>query len=169
MEAFFRGLEQAVRDRNWHAALVMALTLPDICAKIVSPTERSGARYATWFDEYVKPKYTRPTGPSGEEHVFLSGGDCYALRCALLHEGSTDITPHKAKQALERFHFCKPGQFNIRVHCNQFDTALILMVDDFAADILSAARLWWASLGRAEQEATETQLLVIRDTDNLSL
>ncbi|WP_413754781.1 hypothetical protein [Streptomyces sp. MMBL 11-3] len=169
MEGFFDGLDQTVRERNWHAALVMALTLPDICAKIVSPTERSGARYAAWFDEHVKPKYTRPSGRGGEERVFLSGGDCYALRCALLHEGSTDITPHRARQVLERFHFCRPGQFNMPIHCNQANAALILMVDDFATDILTAARAWWTSLDEAERAATEGRLLVIRNTDNLSL
>ncbi|MEU5097613.1 hypothetical protein [Streptomyces sp. NPDC020996] len=168
MEGFFDGLEQAIRERNWHAVLVMALTLPDICAKIVMPAERSGRRYAAWFDQHVKPKYTFQIGVGAQERVFLSGTDCYALRCVLLHEGSTDTARQPASDALDRFHFCVPGQFNLRLHCNQIGRALILMVDEFAVDVLNAARAWWSSLDSAEREATAGRLLAIRSTDNIS-
>ncbi|GAA0452336.1 hypothetical protein [Streptomyces olivaceiscleroticus] len=168
MEGFFDGLERAVREQNWPAALVMALTLPDICAKTVAPTDRSQKRYVAWYDAHLKQKYTRPVGPGGGKRVFLSGKDCYALRCALLHEGSSDISTQSAREVLSRFQFCTPGQFNIRLHCNQINDVLIVMVDDFALDVLDAGRTWWASLGDVERESTTQRLFTLKSTDNFS-
>ena len=38
--------------------------------------------------------------PDGAPHVFLHGEDCYALRCAVLHEGADDIVTQRARVAL---------------------------------------------------------------------
>ena len=85
MDRFTRGVENAVASANWYAALALALVLPDICGKLASPTQASSTRYAGWFDRFVRPRYTRGIGPARTPHVFLSGDDCYALRCAYLH------------------------------------------------------------------------------------
>src|SRR5262245_11080360 len=107
-----RHLIESVRysclTANWYGALHGALTLPDIAAKIDGrPQKTNGARYASWFDDYVKPKYTASFAitKGGQKHVFLNGNDCYALRCAYLHEGDFDITAHSARDILERFVF----------------------------------------------------------------
>ncbi|MET7608965.1 hypothetical protein [Streptomyces avermitilis] len=168
MEAFFDGLDQAIRDRNWHAALVMALTLPDICAKTVTPTGRSKQRYVAWFNDHVKAKYTNTVGAAREETVFLSGEDCYALRCALLHEGSADITSQPARDVLEHFHFSVPGHRNNVWHCNQVGGALLLAIDHFASDILNAARKWWEdSLTDDERAAAQVNHLTLIDSDTI--
>lgn len=165
MEGFFEGLEQAIRARNWHAALVMALTLPDICAKTIMPTGGSQKRYATWFDEHVKDKYI---GGAGEHrHALLTGNDCYALRCALLHEGSADITEQRAQVALENFSFITPGESGNRWHNNEVNGTLGLMVDQFAADVLTAARSWWASRTEEQRQDTRQRHLNLIDADTL--
>ncbi|WP_309049071.1 hypothetical protein [Streptomyces sp.] len=168
MEGFFDGLEKAIDERNWHATLVMALTLPDICVKgsdLGSRTSRS--RYAAWFETYVAPAYTRYVGATdhGEEIRFLSGRDCYALRCSVLHEGSDDTTAHEVREALDRFHFCTPGTRGNNVHMNMSDRALNLMVDVFARDVLAGARAWWASLPDAEKTAVRAHQITFHDTD----
>ncbi|GAA1899990.1 hypothetical protein GCM10009837_23320 [Streptomyces durmitorensis] len=168
MEGFFDGLDQAVRERNWHAALVLALTLPDICVKASDPDRKtSRSRYAAWFEEYVAPAYTLYVGtPSdGEEVKFLSGKDCYALRCALLHEGSDNTTAHEVREALDGFHFCTPGERGISVHMNKSDRALNLMVDTFAQDVLAGARTWWETLPFEEQNAARTRQIALHSTD----
>lgn len=166
MDGFLDGLDRSLQERNWHAALVMSLTLPDLCAKASNPARKTnGAKYAAWFDEFVGPKYKRPVGADRRLHVFLSGNDCYALRCALLHEGSAEVTTQKARETLERFHFCVPGERNISWHRNQKDGALILMVDEFAADVLEAARSWWASLRPDLRDTARKNQLTLLDAD----
>jgi hypothetical protein len=168
VESLLNGLERSIREQNWYAALTMSLTLPDICAKAANPGERtSGRKYAAWFDENVGPKYRRPVGADRKIHVFLSGNDCYALRCALLHAGSADISEQRVRETLRRFYFCTPGRLNIRWHLNQKDDALILMVDEFATDILEAARSWWTSLAPEQRSAVLATHLALLDSDSI--
>ncbi|MFD7500628.1 hypothetical protein [Streptomyces sp. NPDC059850] len=167
MEGFFDGLEQAVRKRNWHAALVLALTLPDICTKASDP-DRTGTRrpYVAWFETFVAPAYTRYAGSPGhrEEIKYLSGADCYGLRCALLHEGSDDTT-RSARDALDEFYFCTPGDLGNTVHMNKSGRALNLMVDQFALDMLDGARRWWATLSPEQQAGARAGQITLHSTD----
>ncbi|SMF64614.1 hypothetical protein [Streptomyces sp. Amel2xC10] len=162
MEGFFAGLEQAIRERNWHATLVLALTLPDICAKTVTPVGGSRKRYADWFDRHVSPKYMG--GSAQYRQVHLSGNDCYALRCALLHEGTTDTSEHSAAEILERFQFVTPGERGNIWHNNRHDATLILMVDQFAKDVLDSARAWWASVPDEQRHSRQHLALIDADT-----
>lgn len=81
--------------RNWHAALALALTVPDICGQIEFPEwagpNHTGKRYPKWFDTWVKEKLFR-IGHAGKEYP-MSGDDCYALRNAYLHTGVKDARP----------------------------------------------------------------------------
>ncbi len=77
MERIIKSIEKSVENKNWYSALVLALTLPDICGKFEDKGKSSSKRYSEWFDKYL-----------GEEYDgYLSGNDCYALRCSFLHEG----------------------------------------------------------------------------------
>ena len=38
---------------NSLAALITALTIPDICGKVLYPQSKSGERYKKWFNEYI--------------------------------------------------------------------------------------------------------------------
>ena len=136
-----KQLINSIKNENWHAALIVALTLPDIAGKIEYPISCSSKRYATWFDKYVRDQYKGRLGPNRTEHTFLSGNDCYALRCAYLHEGITDITQQKARDVLDEFIFVVPPKGSI-VHCNQFDNKLQLQVENFCNDIINGLSQW---------------------------
>jgi hypothetical protein len=91
-----------------------------------------------WFDRYLADKYAAEIGAFRQRHVFLSGNDCYALRCAMLHEGGADISTQKCQETLEHFHFSTlPG-----IHCNQFNAVLQLEVRVFCEDICNAVEVW---------------------------
>ena len=151
MDTFRAAVARAVKDQNWYAALVTTLTLPDICGWLEAPTSGSRDRYQKWFDRFVAHRYTGRIGPSREQHVFLSGTDCYALRCAVLHEGVDSTERQRAKQALTKFHFVapRPGLVN---HCNQFNNALQLQVDIFCTDVCSGVERWEAEVLNASSE-----------------
>jgi len=112
--------------------------LPDICGWIKDPGKGSKARCIEFFDEYLKSKYTREATENMEEHVFLTGSDFYALRCAFLHEGRDDILKQRARQVLDRFQFVV-AQEGWVVHCNQSDQLLQLQVDIFCREVSEAA------------------------------
>src|SRR5260221_10862247 len=108
MQDLVTSVRNAIAQGNWYAALSLALALPDICGFLESPNDGSQRRYVAWCNQFLSPRYTHAIGPNRDQHVFLSGQDCYALRCAFLHEGSDDVTRQRARQALESFVFVEP-------------------------------------------------------------
>jgi len=140
MEHLTNAVRLAVGGSNWYAALSLALTLPDICGGLESPKKTSRARYVEWCNSYLVPRYTLRVGADGRERVFLHGKDCYALRCAVLHEGS-DIVGHSASEALDSFLLVAPRD-GWTVHCNQSGTKLLLQVDLFCEDICKGVDEW---------------------------
>jgi hypothetical protein len=142
MDRFTKSIKQSLRDKNWYAALALSLAIPDISANIENPEAGSKARYVDWYNRFVKKKYTGHVGPDREEHIFLCGEDCYALRCSLLHEGSNDITEQRAQEVLNKFHFVVPPKNGNVIHMNQYGNALQLQIDVFCEDICNAVSRW---------------------------
>jgi hypothetical protein len=142
MENLINSVKDSIGTKNWYGALTLALTLPDIAGKVEYPTiQSSQKRYSDWFDNYIKPKYTVRMGANREEMVFLSGGDCYALRCSYLHEGSQIISHQSAQQVLDSFRFSAPISGR-SVHCNRGNNTLQLQIDKFCLDIIDGINQW---------------------------
>jgi len=139
MENVIKSIENSLQNKNWYSALVLSLILPDICAKLEGTRGNSSDRYSKWFDKYLGKKY----------HGFLSGNDCYALRCAFLHEGSSNVEAQRAKDVLDRFVFISDGS-----HCNRFNNChfgdtkydgknfLQLSTKKFCQDMINATKQW---------------------------
>jgi hypothetical protein len=74
--------------------------------------------------------------------IFFSGNDCYALRCALLHEGHQDLRTQKASEKLQKIHFVVPKSENNRHKINFSNIEFQLEVDKFCLDICAGAEKW---------------------------
>lgn len=86
-------VEKVLADGFYQSALALALTLPDICGKILFPEEGSvGARYRKWFDQYVSQKFMPNCQPKSVDPSkrIMDGAIAYQLRCAYLHSGESD-------------------------------------------------------------------------------
>ena len=133
MKSLLNALSEELETNNWYGALFLALSIPDILGKIQYPKMSSQKRYALWFKENIQDKYT------SMGKVFLSGNDCYALRCAAFHEGSENIENQKAKERIKKFAFYQP-RVGILIHNNMSrENVLQLQVDLFCKDMLMAA------------------------------
>lgn len=160
MKDFIVAIDKALQDENWYGALFISLTIPDICGRLQYPKLKTEARYVGWFEKYLKDKYTSRVGVLGEEHIFLSGEDCYAFRCALLHEGTDDITRQKSRKVLEKFFFTTTGSHctymqDNHVNGKRIPTTLQLNVERFCRDISSAAEVWLGDVARDERITEE--------------
>ena len=166
MERFTNSIRTALNANDWYGALITALTLPDICGRIETPNEGSNRRYARWFSEWVEPSYTMEV--AGVKHVFLSGNDCYALRCSLLHEGGENIEEQRAREALDNFHFIMPPPNGNSFHKIQSNQSLLLQVDIFCNDVADSVDRWTASENANDPEVIQRMegLLKIRDVSN---
>lgn len=142
MKELINSVRISLKTKNWYAALFVALALPDICSKLEYPNSKSSqGRYVTWFNKYLSNKYIHEVGCNHQTHVFLTGEDCYALRCACLHEGSDEITEQTCQQVLNNFKFTTDLS-----HSNYFDTGknktLQLQVETFCEEICAVAEQW---------------------------
>lgn len=104
MQQFTHAIVLALNNKNWYAALAVALALPDICGWLENPDEKVGKRYSNWYNKNFKytliekiPEEIRKEFRN-EQKSFLTGEDCYSLRCAYLHSGIDDITKKPTKR-----------------------------------------------------------------------
>ena len=82
------------------SALALALTLPNIFANIEYNKKTCKDKYIEWFNKWVYPYYEMPFSEhllinQGIENSKFDGDNCYALRCALLHSGNTNLKDQK--------------------------------------------------------------------------
>ncbi len=139
MRELFRQVRESGKGSYPYLALAGALIIPDLCGAMDAANGRAtGARYARWFDAHVADRYT----VRGE--VWLTGQDCYRLRCSLLHQGTT---AHPAG-TYTRFIFTEHHPDGIRVHMNRMDDDLNLGIPEFTRDMAEAGVAW---LDRVEQ------------------
>lgn len=92
-------INKALDAEAYMAALSLALTLPDICAKAeYGDSLGNKVRYIKWFDEYIGQYEQAPVKPGETEMPYLSGEVVYQLRCSVLHQGNPDIDSSKIKE-----------------------------------------------------------------------
>ncbi len=135
MEHLIQSIEKSIETQNWYGALTLAITLPDICGRLNNPKWGSQKRFENWFDNYMKHHYESPF--HGEGFTFLPASDCYALRCAFLHEGRDDVTQQRAREVVSKFAFSTTGS-----HKCLFNNVLLLNIQSFCLEVCQGARAW---------------------------
>ncbi|AFZ60426.1 hypothetical protein H6G54_01525 [Anabaena cylindrica FACHB-243] len=165
MKQLKEAVRQAIAQGNWYAALASALTLPDICGWLEYPNKGVGDRYRLWYDTYIKGEYSGKYNDSDKvEVILLSGNDCYALRCAYLHNGQDDITNQKASKSLKslnKFIFVTPSKSGESskhpVRTTYFDDdgnirfeELRLEVDEFCEHICCGVDKWEVDVAKRD-------------------
>lgn len=137
MQHLIDSIEQSVRTQNWYAALALSLTMPDVCGKLQWP-EKNRQRYFDWYNQYVQN-----SGPLGGPS-FMCAEDCYALRCAFLHQGEFRLDGQEVRVALDRVHLTapKPGLYRFNNLYVGRDVALQIDVDMFCQHMCMAVGTW---------------------------
>lgn len=136
MQQFVVAIRNSLENQNWHAALFLSLAMPDICAKLEKPESgNAGPRYRNWFDKYLAS--INKTNIMGHDVTFMTAGDCWALRCSLLHEGSDDVGEQRAMETVSQFRFTTMGVHRIKV-----GQVLVLNVARFCEEVCQAVEAW---------------------------
>ncbi|MCY8798279.1 hypothetical protein [Bacillus inaquosorum] len=158
---FTSAVEKSIESENWHSALALALTLPDICGNLQDPDRSSSRKYISFFNDFLKDKYTRKIGASMEEREFLNGKDMYALRCSFLHAGEIDISRQSIRNVLDGYIFFKPDKFaGDFVHRNRIDNKLQLRIDAFCMEIIEAVNAWVKAYSSVQEIQDRAELMI---------
>lgn len=137
METLFSEIENSLKSGNYYAALFMILAIPDICVSL-RDGKTMGDKYIDWFEKELPSVY----------RAHMSGNDCYAFRCAVLHQGRNEILDHHTKKgSIDKFIILSPltashlGSLG-GIYYNGVlqPTKTILNIHNFAKDMIVAAR-----------------------------
>ncbi|GAA4878741.1 hypothetical protein [Ferrimonas pelagia] len=140
MDRFTSAVRKNIESKNWYGALFLALTMPDICGKLAYPEiEFAGQRYKKWFDANLAE--VNKANIMGNEVVFLTATDCWALRCSLLHQGTDNITDQRAQEIISKFEFTTMGMHRIKIN-----SVLTLNVASFCEEICQSVENWFNSV-----------------------
>lgn len=147
------GRSALEQDGNLYVVLSLALTLPDICGSFEDPGPgKSRKRYEAWYKKWLEAAYSQPASHNMPAKIFLTGSDCFQLRCSLLHSGSADLEGNKVVD-IESFKFFDNTMTG---HCNYVGgqsidgiiqpTYLQLNAARFCRDVFDAVDKWDASV-----------------------
>lgn len=133
------SIKKSLKEENWTAALSLSLMIPDMCSNLeYIDLNGVGNRYRKWFDEYLRDIYN-------DWQPMMTAYDFYALRCAYLHAGESDISENKQRKIVDEFKFMAPkvtdGQFS-GSHRIKIGKYLILRLDRFCLEICDAVTKW---------------------------
>ncbi len=128
IEDLSREIEKALGARLFYLALLLTLTLPDICAALEQPDGRSGQkRYEEWYNRNVFQKIGGLTPEEANE-----------LRNTVVHQSSA-ISSDKRKYS--RIIFTMPGE-HVTVDSMVLNDALTFNVGAFCERWIRCVREW---------------------------
>lgn len=83
-------INQCLDNKCYLSALMVALTLPDICGKVEYPTDKPSVRYKKWYKEWIG-QYEHD--PDDKDNIFPYPSEeiVYDLRCSMFHEGNPSV------------------------------------------------------------------------------
>ncbi|QUR94351.1 hypothetical protein [Macrococcoides canis] len=92
--SIIKGYQKSVRDclenENYFGAILTSLILPEVCSKISYCNSKGvSTRYKEWLNTYFIPLIE-----DEDETVrnYLNAKNIYALRCTIVHEGTSDVS-----------------------------------------------------------------------------
>ena len=103
-------IKKSIDNECYIAALMLALSIPDVCGKAEYPYASITKRYIQWYNTYVG-KYEKPLSPYGDDMPYASGELIYNLRNSLFHQGTPNIDVEKVKE--ER---CRVDEFRLTIN-----------------------------------------------------
>ncbi len=140
---FTKSIEDSLISKNYFAALIMALTLPDICCSLEDENRRtSGKKYARWFEKYVGHHYISHIGLDQVKTTFLSGEECFALRCSYLHKGTNNIEDEKIIKDYESKSVKIEFMAEMTSDCLKLNNILLLKLETFCYRIIEGVNNW---------------------------
>ena len=79
LATILRDVEHAIASKKYYPALVVALTIPEICVTLCWPRQMmvNSKHYAEFIDRYTIPS-----------ELGLNGTECYHLRGGVIHRGN---------------------------------------------------------------------------------
>jgi hypothetical protein len=139
LELALKEIDQAIEHRLYYLAVSVALSIPDICARLELPRghEVKEKHYVAWIERYFLALNDYP--------MFLKGIDLYQIRCGVLHQGAS-AGHRKLKTRYNHVFFCvlgADGKGTTATVYKEGATSIELDSARFCRDMIKTARAWY--------------------------
>ncbi len=131
LEGIIKDITIAKNSGAYISALSLALTLPNILSNIEYGERTNKVQYIEWFNKWVYKYYKcneiceesdGELDRIGRETTKFDGGNCYKLRCALLHSGNSDLIDKNGNRNVDYFVLCTTDKYNHAAVCDLSNT-----------------------------------------------
>ena len=154
IEGILCEIEKALAAGLYHLAIVLAVTLPDVCAALESADGRSNTpRYKAWFESNMATRFSN-----------LTADDCFSLRCGVVHQGRFGLAGSQYDRAV----FLLPNPQGGRFRDCIMNDAYFYSADDFCREWLAGVREWVSKKGTDPQVAANSANLIRTHPNGLS-
>jgi hypothetical protein len=145
IEVLLREIERALDARLYYLAVIVSLTVPDICSCAEADNSRTSPdKYKAWFEKWMS-----------ERCPGFDPADCYSLRCGILHEGRLEKSYHR-KMGYDRVLFTVPSPSRNTYFNMEIEGALVFDAIMFCRQMISAARTW--AMSTLDDSVTQNNL-----------
>jgi hypothetical protein len=128
MDMLYQEIQKALDARLFYLAVVVSLTIPDICAALQSPNaETENKKYKNWCNAYILKKYPKVTAE-----------DLYGLRNGVLHTGRSENKSMK----LSRIAFTLPTPPMRSTHDIWVNNFYFIDAAIFCNDMIESGKKW---------------------------
>ncbi|MGO4927383.1 hypothetical protein ACTQ5J_02120 [Fundicoccus sp. Sow4_F4] len=156
----------SLENKNHYAALTVALSLPDVCASLQNGGQTSKKLYTKFIEDYFLPIHSYDQG-------FVKASDFYALRCAILHNSTTNIEEQRARELINKFVLTYSTSGNIFLHNNYSinnggtnETNLNIDIHEFCLEIIDAVKSFkFLNKDNESINKTASEMMSIINTD----
>jgi len=129
MDTILGEIEKALDAQLYYLAVASALSLPDICSALESPSgTTSGNQYKAWYEAWLAAQYPR-----------ITADDIYSLRCGVVHQGRFG----HPKMQYSRILFTIPNVNQNVYHNNLMNDVLNLDAPWFCRDVIKSVMKWY--------------------------
>lgn len=129
-------IEQTLNVGLFYVALVVTLSLPDICGALLDNDGRANsANYKAWYAANLQSEFP----PLTPEY-------CYSLRCGVLHQGRSEIVGAGAAQTPVVFKLPDPNGFHFNnIQMTGQHNVIAFEVAVFCDTVIEKVRAWYAT------------------------
>ena len=132
MDMILQEIERALNAGFYYLAVVMALTLPDICAALASPNGDTDPRkYKNWYTKNLAGRFQ-----------MVTADDIWSLRNGVLHQGRCG---HPNMQFARIIFTLPEGQGNRLLGGAILNDALSLDAVEFCHAVIQSVQTWFAA------------------------
>lgn len=146
LELAFTEINKALDAGLFYLALVVTLSVPDVCARLELPPDRivRERHYCAWMEEY----FLKIHGGVNTSYAALHGVDFFRMRCGMVHESS--LMHRNTKFTHIIFYARKPGDKDKKYLQSSLSAdgdlqSLVFQLDTaiFCRHMMEAARVWY--------------------------